>query len=72
MVATLAELLLGSMLVPGLAWRWTGKLAAGLLVVYLVAMVPGMGPSSVLQYGIPVLIGGCLLASARGECRPVR
>ncbi len=70
--ATLAEVLLGSMLVVGLAWRWTGKLAAGLFVVYLVAMVPGMGPSSVLRYGIPVLIGGCLLASARGERQPVR
>jgi hypothetical protein len=70
--ATVAELLLGTMLVAGLAWRWTGKLAAGLFVVYLVAMVPGMGPSSVLQYGIPVLIGGCLLASARGERQQVR
>lgn len=69
--ATLAELLLGAMLVAGLAWRWTGKLSAGLFVVYLVAMVPGLGTSSVLQYGIPVLIGGCLLASARGERRPV-
>jgi hypothetical protein len=69
--ATLAELLLGAMLVAGLVWRWTGKLTAGLFVVYLVVMVPGLGTSSVLQYGIPVLIGGCLLASARGERQPV-
>lgn len=30
-------------------------------------MIPGMGFWSLLQYGIPVLIGGCLLASGRGE-----
>lgn len=65
--ATLAELLLGALLVAGLEWRWTGKLGAGLFAVYLVAMIPGMGPSSVLQYGVPVLIGGCLLTSARGD-----
>jgi uncharacterized membrane protein YphA (DoxX/SURF4 family) len=70
--ATLSELVLGALLLAGLAWRWTGKLAAGLFVVYLVAMVPGMGPSSVLQYGIPVLIGGCLLVSARGERQQVQ
>lgn len=65
--ATLTEMLLGSLLLTGLWWRWTGKLTAGLFAVYLVAMIPGMGFWSLLQYGIPVLIGGCLLASGRGE-----
>jgi hypothetical protein len=37
-----------------------------LFVVYLVAMVPGMGAPSVLEYAVPVLIGGALVASGRG------
>jgi hypothetical protein len=68
--ATVAELVLGALLVVGWQWRWTGKLTAGLFAVYLVAMVPGLGPESVLEYGVPVLIGGGLVASARGS-RPV-
>jgi hypothetical protein len=69
--ATVAELVLGVLLVAGPWWRWVGKAAAGLFVVYLVAMVPGMGAASLLQFGIPVLIGGSLLTSARGA-RPQR
>jgi hypothetical protein len=65
--ATVAELTLGLLLVAGPWWRWTGKATAGLFVVYLVAMVPGMGVGSVLEYGVPVLIGGALVASARGS-----
>ena len=65
-LATVAETLLGALLVTGLWWRWTGKGAAGLFLVYLVVMVPGMGAGSILEYGVPVLIGGSLLASARG------
>lgn len=64
--ATIAELVLGGLLVAGLWWRWTGKASAGLFFLYLVTMVPGMGAGSVLEYGVPVLIGGCLLTSARG------
>lgn len=64
--ATIAELTLGLLLLAGLWWRWTGKATAGLFVVYLVAMIPGMGGASVLEYGVPVLIGGALISSARG------
>ena len=68
--ATALELVLGALLVVGWQARWTGKLAAGLFAVYLIAMIPGMGFGSLLQFGVPVLIGGCLVASARGR-RPV-
>lgn len=64
--ATVAEATLGVLLVAGLAWRWAGKATAGLFVVYLVAMIPGMGAASVLEYAVPVLIGGALVASGRG------
>jgi hypothetical protein len=64
--ATAAELLLGALLLTGRWHRRTGEAAAGLFLVYLVTMIPGMGASSVLEYGVPVLIGGCLLASTRG------
>jgi hypothetical protein len=65
--ATTAELVLGVLLVAGVWWRWTGKATAGLFVVYLVAMVPGMGAASVLEYAVPLLIGGALVSSSRGE-----
>jgi hypothetical protein len=68
--ATVAELTLGLLLVAGPWWRWTGTASAGLFTVYLVAMVPGMGASSVLEYGVPVLVGGALVASGRGS-RPL-
>lgn len=64
--ATSAEVLIGGLLVTGVWWRWVGKASAGLFFVYLITMVPGMGAGSVLQFGVPVLIGGSLLASARG------
>jgi hypothetical protein len=64
--ATVVELSLGTLLMLGLWWRWIGKATAGLFVVYLVAMVPGMGATSVLQYAVPVLVGGALVASGRG------
>jgi hypothetical protein len=68
--ATVAELTLGLLLIAG-PWRqWTGTATAGLFTVYLVAMVPGMGAASVLEYGVPVLVGGALVASARGSRRP--
>lgn len=71
--ATVAELTLGALLVAGPLHRWVGKATAGLFVVYLVAMVPGMGASSVLEYAVPVLVGGALVTSARGSRRhPVR
>jgi hypothetical protein len=61
--ATAAELVLGALLVAGLWRRWTGKAAAGLFAIYLVAMIPGMGAGSILQYGVPVLVGGALVFS---------
>ncbi len=69
--ATVAELTLGAVLLAGLWWRWVGKATAGLFTVYLVAMIVGTGWGSVLEYGVPVLLGGALLASARGP-RPRR
>lgn len=65
-VATVAELALGVLLLLGMWWRWVGKATAGLFTIYLAAMISGMGAASVLQFGVPVLIGGALLASARG------
>jgi hypothetical protein len=64
--ATLAELTLGALLLTGPWWRWAGKATAGLFTIYLVAMVPGMGATSVLEYALPVLVGGALVASGRG------
>jgi hypothetical protein len=64
--ATVVELTLGLLLMLGPWWRWVGKATAGLFVVYLVAMIPGMGPSSVLEYAVPVLVGAGLVTSARG------
>lgn len=64
--ATITELTLGTLLLVGPLWRWVGKATAGLFVVYLVAMVPGMGVTSVLEYAVPVLVGGALVTSARG------
>jgi hypothetical protein len=67
--ATVAELTLGLLLIAGPWWRWTGTATAALFAVYLVAMVPGTGAASVLEYGVPVLVGGALVASARGPRR---
>lgn len=67
--ATIAEPTLGALLVLGPWWRWAGKGTAGLFAVYLVAMVPGMGATSVLAYAVPVLVGGALVTSARGPRR---
>jgi hypothetical protein len=71
--ATAAELGLGLMLVAGAWQRGIGRGAAGLFFVYLIAMVPGTGAASILEYGVPILIGGSLLASAGGRrTRPSR
>lgn len=63
--ATVAEIVLGALLLAGPYWRWAGKLAAGLLALYLVAMSYGYGWAAPLQYAVPVLIGAALLTSAR-------
>jgi hypothetical protein len=68
--ATAAELALGLLLIAGPWWRWSGTATAGLFTVYLLAMVPGMGAASVLEYGVPVLVGGALVTSGRGP-RPL-
>lgn len=70
--ATVAESVLGILLIVGPWRRWTGKATAGLFVVYLIAMIPGMGATSILEYGVPVLLGGALVSSARGDRRPTR
>lgn len=70
--ATVAELVLGTLLIVGPWHRWTGKATAGLFVVYLIAMIPGMGATSILEYAVPVLIGGALVSSARGVRRRPR
>lgn len=64
--ATIAGFVLGGLLIAGPWWRRVGKATAGLFLVYLITMIPGMGAASLLEYGVPVLIGGSLLASARG------
>lgn len=70
--ATVAESVLGVLLIVGPWHRWTGKATAGLFVVYLIAMIPGMGVTSILEYAVPVLIGGALVSSARGDGRRAR
>ncbi|MEU4361512.1 hypothetical protein [Promicromonospora sp. NPDC023987] len=67
--ATVAEVTLGGLLLAGIWWRWVGKAAAGLLFVYLVTMALELGWAEVLTFGVPVLLGGALLGSARGAAR---
>lgn len=61
--ATGVEVLLAVALVTGYRRRWTGKVTAGLLAIYLLAMALTIGPDEVATYAIPVLIGGALLVS---------
>lgn len=63
-LATLAEATLAVLLLSGWQRRWVAKAAAGLLLVYLVAMLAGPARSEIVQYGVPVLVGGALLLSA--------
>lgn len=69
--ATGAEVLLGVLLIAGPWWRWVGKLTAGMLFCYLVAMAPTVGLGEVARYGVAIQIGAALLISARGT-RPSR
>jgi hypothetical protein len=61
--ATGVEILLAVALVAGYRRRWTGKVTAGLLAIYLVAMTLTIGLDEVATYAIPVLVGGALLVS---------
>lgn len=67
---TAAEAVLGALLLAGCWWRWVGKATAGLLFVYTVSMSATVGLAAMLGYAVPLLLGGALLASARGA-RPV-
>ena len=62
--ATAIEIALAVLLLSGWERRWVGKATAGLLTVYLFAMLATLGPDSVARYGVPILIGGALLVSA--------
>jgi uncharacterized membrane protein YphA (DoxX/SURF4 family) len=62
--ATGVEVLLAVALLSGCRRRWTGKAVAGLLAVYLVAMMSTVGLDEVARYSVPVLLGGALLVSA--------
>lgn len=65
--ATAAEAVLGILLLVGCWWRWVGKAAAGLLFVYTVQMSLTVGVGRMLGYAVPLLVGGALLGSARGD-----
>lgn len=64
--ATAAEAVLGVLLLAGCWWRWVGKATAGLLFIYTVSMSVTVGLAAMLGYAVPLLVGGALLASARG------
>lgn len=72
LLATLVEAVLSVLLVSGWQRRWAGKLTAGLLTIYLVAMAFTVGLDEVARYGMPLLIGGALLISAVPARRPRR
>jgi hypothetical protein len=69
--ATVAEVGLAVALLTGWQRRWTGKAAAGLLTVYLVAMGLSVGWAEVATYAVPVEIGGALLITV-ASARPAR
>lgn len=57
------ELALAAALLLGWQRRWTGKAAAGMLVIYLTAMGSALGLAAVAGYAVPTLVGGALLIS---------
>lgn len=63
-LATVAEATLAVLLLSGWQRRWVAKATAGLLLAYLVAMLASPARTEILQYGVPILIGGALLLSA--------
>ncbi|QHC00691.1 hypothetical protein EK0264_10580 [Epidermidibacterium keratini] len=63
-LATVAEAVLAVLLLSGWQRRWVGKATAGLLLAYLLAMALSPARTEIVQYGVPVLIGGALLLSA--------
>lgn len=65
-MATLAEVGLGVVLILGPQWRWAGKLTAGMLLCYLIAMLTTVDFGEVARYGVVIQIGAALLVSARG------
>lgn len=65
--ATVVEVGLGVMLVVGCQHRWAGKLAAGLLFIYLVSMLVFEGYDRPMSFAMPFLIAAALIASARGD-----
>lgn len=67
--ATVVESALAVALISGRRRRWTGKLLAGLFVVYTLAMSFSSARPDVATYGMPVLIGGALLVSSVNPTR---
>ena len=63
-LTTVAEATLAVLLLSGWQRRWVAKATAGLLLAYLVAMLASPARTEILQYGVPILIGGALLLSA--------
>jgi hypothetical protein len=70
--ATVVEVVLAVALLSGWQRRWVGKAAAGLLVVYLVAMAGSVGWDDVATYALPVQIGAALLVTVSPARRPTR
>lgn len=68
--ATAAEVALALALLIGWQRRWVGKAAAGLLLVYLVAMATSVGWAEVARYAMPIEIGGALLLTVSPARRP--
>ena len=66
-VATVVEVALAAALLSGWQRRWVGKATAGLLFCYLVAMAASVGWGEVARYGVPILVGGALLATVSGR-----
>jgi hypothetical protein len=71
-LATAAEIVLALWLISGRRRRWAGKAAAGLLVVYGLAMAFTVGPDDLARYALPLVVGGALLVSSTpvGNIRP--
>ena len=70
--ATVVEAALALALLSGRHQRWTGKLTAGLFVVYTVAMSSSAARPDVAHYAMPTLIGGALLLSSVNPARRAR
>jgi thiosulfate dehydrogenase (quinone) large subunit len=63
--ATIAEIVLGILLLIGLQTRWASRLSGWLLLAFALGMTAGMGVKSVLNYSVLAACGGAfMLATA--------